>query len=144
MQFNVVYIKGKRNYYADALSRVSPMLPKKGEEDTDIIMVNELTSVVSVPINHLDEIRAKMAKDPVFMQIMEYVMQGWSERRSKGSKEVQPKWIDHVKITVEDGILQKMTRIIIRFWLRPSTLSKIHQGHLGTKKSCLKARDAVF
>ena len=74
--FKFVYLEGKKKCYADALSRVSPMLPSRGEEDTDIIMVSELTGVVPVPVNDLDEIRAKMAKDLVFLKIMEYVMQG--------------------------------------------------------------------
>ena len=120
------------------------MLPRRGEEATGIIMVNELTSVVPVPINDLDEIRAEMAKDPVFMKIMEYVMQGWPDSRSKVSKEVQPYWIHCREIAVEDGILLKMNRIIIPPWLRPRILNKIHEGHLGIEKSYLKARDAVF
>ena len=89
------------------------MLPGKGEEDTDIILVNELTSVVPIPVNDLDEIRSEMAKDPVFMKIIEYVMQGWPNSRSKVSKEMQPSSIHHIDITVEDGILLKITRIII-------------------------------
>ena len=62
--FKVVCLKGKKNCYPVALSRVFPILPRKGEEDADVIMVNELISVVSVQVNDLDEIRAEMAKDP--------------------------------------------------------------------------------
>ena len=39
----------------------------------DIIKVNELTIVVPVPVNDLDEIRAEMAREPVFEKIMEYI-----------------------------------------------------------------------
>ena len=81
--FKVIYLGGKKNCYADALCRVSPILPRRGEEDTDIIMVNELTSVVPVPVNNLDEIRAEMAKDPVFMKIMVHVMQGWPRQQEQ-------------------------------------------------------------
>ena len=70
--FKFVYLEGKNTCYTDALSRVSPMLPRKGEEDTDIIM------------------------------------QSWSDRRRKFSKEVQPYWILCMVIAVEDGILLKM------------------------------------
>ena len=97
--FKVVYLKGK-NCYADALSRVSPMLPRRGEEDTNISMVNELTSVVPVPVNELDEIRADIGKDPVHVKVMVYVMQGWPDSRSMVSKEVQPHWIHGMEITV--------------------------------------------
>ena len=97
-----------------------------------------------VPVNELDEIRAETAKDPVFVKIMEYVMQGWPDSRSKVSKELQPYWIYCMEITVEEGIWLKMKRIIIPPWIRPSTLSKIHEGHLGIEKSYLKARHAVF
>ena len=142
--FKVVYLEEKKNCNADALSRVSSMLSRKGEEDTDIIMVNELTSIVHVPVSDLNEIRGETARDPVLMKIMEYVMQGWPESRSKVSKEVQYYWIHCMEVTVEDGILLKMFRIIIPPWLRPSTLCKIHKGHLGIKKSYLKARDSVF
>ena len=72
--FKVIYLKGK-NFYAEAISRVSQMLPRRGEKDTDIIMANEVTSVVPVPVNDLDEMRAETAKDPAFMKIIEYVMQ---------------------------------------------------------------------
>ena len=94
-------------------------------------MVNELTSVVPVLANNLDEIRSEMAKDPVFMKIMEYVMQGWPDSRNKVSKEVQPYWSHHMEITVKDGIMLKMNRIIIPPQLISSTLNKIHEGHLG-------------
>ena len=47
--FKDAYLKGKKNCYADAQSRVFPMPLRRGEEDKDIIMVNELTSVVPVP-----------------------------------------------------------------------------------------------
>ena len=33
---------------------MSPILPRNGEEDTDIIMVNELTSVVAGPVKDLN------------------------------------------------------------------------------------------
>ena len=49
-----------------------------------------------------------------------------------------------MEITVEDGTLLKMNRIINPPQLRPSTLNKIHEGHLDIEKSYLKARDAVF
>ena len=120
------------------------MLPRKGEEDTDIIMVNKLTSIVPVPVNDLDKIRAEITKEPVFMEITEYVMQGWPDSKSKVSKEVQPVWIHHMEIAVEDGILLKINRIIIPPWLRPSTLKKIHDGHLDIRKSYLKGKGAVF
>ena len=134
----------KMNCYADALSSVSQMLPRKGEEDTDINMVNELTSVVPVPVNDLVEIRAEMTQDPVFVKILEYRMQGWPDSRSKVSKEVQPYWIHQMELAVEDVILLKMNRIIIPPHLRPCTLSKIHKRHLCFEKSYLKARDTVF
>ena len=51
-------------------------------------MVNELTSVVPVQVNNLDEIRAETAKDLVFVKVIEYVMQGWPDSMSKVSKEV--------------------------------------------------------
>ena len=122
--FKVIHLIWKKNCYADPLSRVSPMLPRRGEEDTDIIMVNELTSVVPVPGNNLDEIRAETAKDPVFMKMIKYVMQGWPDSRSKVSKEVKPHSIHHMEITVEDGILLKMNRIIISPWLRPANSAR--------------------
>ena len=73
--------------------------------------------------NDLDEIRAETAKDPLFIQIMEYVMQGWPDGRDKVSKEVYPYLVHHMEIPFEDGILLNMNRIIIPPWLRPSTLS---------------------
>ena len=140
----VVCLKEKKNFYADALSRVSQMLVRKGEEDTDIIMVSELTSIVPIPVNDLDHFRAETAKHSVFMKNMECVMQGWPYSRCKFSKEVQPYLIHCMEIAVEDGILLKINGNIFPLWLRTSTISKIHEGHLGIKKSYLKARDAVF
>ena len=49
--FMFIYLKGKKNCYADALSRVSPMLSRRREEDTDIIMVNKPTGIVPIPVN---------------------------------------------------------------------------------------------
>ena len=62
------------------------MPPREGEEDIDNVMVIKLTSIVAVPVKNLDEIRAEIAKDPVFMKIMEYMMQVWPDSRTKSAK----------------------------------------------------------
>ena len=46
-----------------------------------------------------------MTKDPVFMNIMQQVMQGWPDSRNMVSKEVQPYWIHCMEIAIEDRIL---------------------------------------
>ena len=63
--FKVIYLKGKKNCYVYVLSRVFSMLSRRGEEDMEIILINELTTVIPLPVNDLDEIRAEMSKDPV-------------------------------------------------------------------------------
>ena len=142
--FKVIYLEGRKNCYAGALSRLVPNASKKGRGRHRHHHGQWTDQCCACSSQQLRWNQSWDGQRPVFVKIMEYVMQGQPDSLSKVSKEVQPYWIPHMEIAVKDGILLKMNRIIYPPWLRPSTLSKNHEGHLGIEESCLKARDAVF
>ena len=60
------------------------------------------------------------------------------------AKVLQPYWIFREKLTVEDGLILKGTRIVIPNKKHEVVLKLIHEGHLGLNKCELHAKDTVY
>ncbi|XP_048577115.1 uncharacterized protein K02A2.6 [Nematostella vectensis] len=53
-------------------------------------------------------------------------------------------WNFREELTIEDGLVLKGERIVIKPTLRPEILDTLHKGHLGQEKCLLRARTTVF
>ena len=142
---DIIYLKGKKNVTADALSRVSP---KREEEcnfqELEVIPVHYITSTVPADSDRLQEYRVATQNDRVLSLLMHEVYHGWPKVCSDCHPLLLDYWNFRDEISLEDGLLFKGHRLIIPKSLRGKVLQMIHEGHYSVEKSVLRAREAVF
>ena len=78
------------------------------------------------------------------MSLAKTVHEGWPNTIKDCPHSIQSYWYFRDKITCEDGILYKGTRLIIPKSERASTLKVLHMGHYVTDKMSLRARETVY
>ena len=142
---DIVYLKGKKNVIANALSRVSP----KGEEEhnsqeLEAIPVHYITSTVPADSDRLQEYRVATQSDRVLSLLMHEVYHGWPKVPNDCHPLLLDYWNFRDEISLGDGLLFKEHRLIILENLRGKALQMIHEGHYSVEKLLLRAREAVF
>ena len=136
----IKYVPGKDLKIADALSRLSP------EEDMPVrdlnVQIHEIYPQFSD--NLLEQIRFETSKDNELSKLREVIHTGWPDHQTKLPSVLKPYWSYRDEMTVEDGIIQKGSRIVIPKTLQENILSKLHAAHQGIEKTKLRARSSVF
>ena len=105
------YLKGKDNFIADTLSRVSPQpTPKEGEDEVDFIPVHMLTEEIPADSTRIGDFRSATAEDTTSSLLMQVVANGWPDHEVK--KDCHPfKFLDYStyreEISAENGFLFK-------------------------------------
>lgn len=144
---HVEYLKGKDNLIADALSRVSPLKEGEGSEkdfNKEIIPVHQLTEDTPASVSALNTFREATKEDKVLNQLLHQIHDGWPEDRKSCPSLTQDFWTYREELSIEDGLIFKGFRLVVPECLRKHTLSVLHQGHFGTEKTLLRARESVF
>ena len=140
---DIVYLKGKKNVIADALSRVSPKREEEhNSQELEVIPVHYITSTVPADSDRLQEYRVATQNDRVLSLLMHKVYHGWTKVCSDCHPLLLDYWNFRDEISLEDGLLFKAHRLIIPESLRGKALQTIHEGHYGVEKSLLRAREA--
>ena len=79
------------------------------------------------------------------MALLKYtITYGWPKTVQELPKELQAYWTFREKMTVEDGLILKATRIVIPPGMRESILQQLHDGHLGFTKCYNCAKQTVY
>mgnify|MGYP001557088947 CR=1 FL=1 len=137
----VKYKKGSQLYIADALSR--HYLPYSGVSDNDEYEVHIVESG-QVSANAFREIIAETKADEELQELHRVVMTGWPSSKDEVKHIILPYWNFRDELTVKDGLLMKLDRVIIPRSMRKSILQKIHIAHFGIEKCKNRARSAVY
>lgn len=140
----IKYIPGKTNVVADALSRVSYMEPSTEENAVPEIQVDTITSTLPTNAAKLQEIREETDKDETLCHLKDVVYHGWPEFYQDCPSDLKDYWNFREDLSVENGLVLKGHRLVIPPKLRQQMMSIIHQGHMGTEKCLLKAKDCLF
>ena len=138
------YIQGKTNVIADALSMVSHMEPPMQGKEVPLLEVDTITNTLPASPAKLGEIRECTDQDVVLAHLKDVVHHGWPEYPNECPQDSREFWNFREDLSIEDGLILKGHRLVIPSKLRPHMLQIIHQGHLGTEKCLLKARDCLF
>ena len=141
--FDVQYRRGKEIPLADALSRVSPTSVEEDGIQLPIVAVNLITSSVPVSSSEIELICGETARDPTLNLLRHYIHMGWPVDRRMLPQEIHTFWNYREDLSMENGLVNKGARLMIPSTLRSKVLEQIHEGHLGTEKCMLKARDSV-
>lgn len=139
----VVYIKGKTNFVADALSR-NP-LPTESEDVTELIRRIDLEKIehhdpskISDPT--IERIRNATAADEELQAVIEAINSGWGEKEKK----LLSYWNVRDELVHEKGVIYKGLAVVIPRKLRSDLLKKTHASHLGYDSMCRRAKDSLF
>ena len=138
------YIQGKTNVIADALSRVSHMEPPLKENEVPLLEVNAITSTLPASPAKLEEIRQCTDQDVVLAHLKDVVHHGWPEYPNECPQDLREFWNFREDLSVENGLILKRHCLVIPSRLHPQMLQIIHQGHMGTEKCLLKAKESLF
>ena len=139
--FEVQYKRGTEMHVADALSKVkwSEEYPAKEKE----FHVNSAVAS-SFVYDNLEEFKEKSKNDHVLQLLKEVTQNGWPEDKRDAPEEIHAYWSFRDEISVSDGLIFKMDRVIIPRVLRVKVLKELHKSHQGLEKSLRLARDLVF
>ncbi len=148
MRFNpyVVYVPGKQQLTADALSRAP--VGKPGKEDQELVQevesyVSNMLGTLPATPSRLQQIREAQKGDEECLLIRKYCMQGWPAYMPHQPL-MRPYWEAQSHLAVVDDLLLYDDRIVIPKATRLEILDCIHTGHLGITKSRARARNSVW
>ena len=139
--FSVHYLPGLKNQLADCLSRVGGLqdsikLPK--------LSVYHITSQLNTRSDSSQQLHEASQADDT-LAILKYTIQkGWPSSLKEVPREIQAFWTFWEKLTIEDGLLLKGTRIVVPSTKQVEILELIHEGYLGLIKCKLRAKETVY
>ncbi|XP_077545271.1 uncharacterized protein LOC144158324 [Haemaphysalis longicornis] len=130
------FVPGKELVLADMLSRavLADSEDSAGYSDVQVHAVGVLSSLVSEATKK--RFAEETHNDP---QLRAFVNSISSNKNVEG--ELKP---FASELSVVDGILLKGCKVVVPKKLRPETLRRIHEGHLGVNKCKARARRLVF
>ena len=142
--FDIQYRRGKEIPLEDTLSRVTPTPVEEDGIQLPIVAVNLITSNIPVSSTEIELIHEETSKDPTLTLLRHYIYMGWPIDHRMLPQELHTFWNYREDLSMENGLITKGARLLIPSTLRRKVLEQIHDGHLGTEKCMLKARDSVF
>ena len=164
--YSIQHIPGKLLYTADALSRAPHLetqeLSQSMEEEMVETFVGTVISTLPASVQRLEAYRDAQAHDAVCARIRTYCQTSWPEKHLV-APELMPYWQNRNSLTVNlasspgpfrTGLGTRLTvnhdlllfnhRIVVPAALRRETLEKIHEGHQGIERCCMRTTSSVW
>ena len=148
MRFNphVVYVQGKNQVTADALSRAPIGQPKLPDDqfanDVEFFAVHSVNVLPATP-HVLKDISNAQKSDEECTLIREYCNNRWPTYFNQNPV-LRPYWDAKAHLSVVDDLLLYDDRLVIPRSKRLEILDKIHTGHLGITKCRTRASQSVW
>ena len=104
----------------------------------------QITKQLSARSDSLNQLRLATEEDDELVLLRHTITQGWPSTIEEVPKALQLYWTFHEELIVEDGLVLKVTRILIPNKKHEAVLKVIHEGHLGLSKCKLYIKDTVY
>ena len=147
MQFNytISHVPGKMLYTADTLSRA----PVDSADKTTLVdaetemFVQTILSQLPVSTSRLDDFRKAQNDDSTCSQLSKFCKEGWPSSHELSGELCRYFTVkDH--LSVADNLLLYGNRIIVPHSMRNEILGKVHAGHQGIQRCCLRLATSVW
>ena len=148
MRFNPipVYVKGKDQVIADALSR-NPLALTDDDGDLSIEVDAYASSIqASWPASpaRLQEIKLATSQDTTLALVQKFIVSDWPDYSSAIPTQVKPYYSHRDALSVIDGLITFENWIVIPESLRCDILERIHESHQGLSKCRERAAMSVW
>ena len=87
---------------------------------------------------------AETDKDPMMQALKHQIIKGWPHISSECAKSLQDFWTYRDELSVLDSLVLKGSCIVIPETCRDEILDQLHEGHFGSDRTKLHARDSVY
>lgn len=136
--FDLIYTQGKHIVLADALSRAPTVSHVSSTGDDVEAHVSMITASLPVSDTKSRQIAVQTAKDTELQTVVQNIQTDWPKGSCAKYYHIRS------ELSVANGLLLRLNRIVIPQTLRHEMLTRIHEGHLGIEKSKWRARDTVY
>ena len=134
--YKIEYRRSEDHGNADALSRLPPL----EESITDECEIYRVSYVDDLPVDSSD-ISDKTRRDPILLQVLEYVLTGWPNHVDRG---LQPFFTKREELSTERGCLLWGSRVLIPSIYHQTVLDELHAEHSGISQTKAFARSYVW
>lgn len=143
--YSVQHVPGKLLYTADALSRAPTDSedPSQSLEEEVEVFIEGVTCALPASEQRLETYRTGQAQDAVCARVQKYCLTGWPEKHLV-EPDLLPYWKVRGCLTLHNDLLLYNRRIVVPVALRRETMEKIHAGHQGMERCCLRLRSSVW
>jgi hypothetical protein len=107
------------------------------------IMVHCLSELPMTP-NKKKEFQVATSEDCILQKLHTMVQQGWPKSIKSVPDDLRPYWNVRDEISISDGLLFKLDKIIVPKSLQPAMLKLLHDSHMGIEKTKARARQILF
>ena len=147
LRFNCIaeYTPGKTLIVADALSRSCSITEDVSELVSEIeLYVHMVEKTWPISDTKLKEIADETAKDATLCRVSQYVINGWPDYYKDVSVDAQPYFANRYSLSMVNGVLTYLDRIVIPGSMQNDILEKLHSSHQGIVKSKQLASYSVW
>ena len=145
--YSIQQVPGKLLYTADTLSRAplrgnnSDSQALEKHSDAELFIATVISHLpASQPL--LQVYQKAQATDPVCSRVIAHCKLEWP--KSCNNPELMPYWSIRGNLTLHNELLLYGGRIVVPKKLQAETLQKIHTGHQGIMRCCLRATFSVW
>ena len=141
---DVVYLPGKDLVLADTLSRAYlPECSAYGSVEAEIETVNMLHHV-PISTDSLSSIRSATKEDSTLQTLIETILQGWPNDKTKTSSNIRPYCSFQDELSYQDGIVFRGERVVKPEVQRRDITSQLHSSHLGVEGCLRRGSECVY
>ena len=144
--YSIYPCAGKFLYTPDTLLHA----PVSTAEERDKVFQTEaemfaMAAVDNLPASaqRLESYKSAQLAHPVCSQVIHHCSRGWPSKH-KITSQLRPYWMARESLTVTDGILLYNQRIVVPVFLQQDTLTNLHAGHQGIRRSRLRAQFSLW
>ena len=138
--FEIKYIPWKEVALADALSRVNP-LDKMELKGLDF-SIHELTPCMT--LIQVSMIHEEQKKDATMQLLIQQLIQGWPNNHNDIDPALNKYWALRDDISIEDGCIAYLGRLIIPPSLRKTCMESLYRGHPVMSKMYLRTKQFIL